>query len=126
MVSMFIMVVIVVMMILFQMDVEFHPFDGGLGCPASMDVVITELQFFQFFLELLQINPEVEHGADEHVATYSTEDIQIESLHLSSPAASALIWLAAKPAPKPLFMFTTVRPLLQLFNIASSAVNPPR
>src|SRR3954465_14799158 len=80
MVSVFIMVVIM-MMILFQMDVEFHPFDCRFRSPRNVKVVIVELEFFQFVLELLEINTEVEHGADEHVATYSTEDIQIESLH---------------------------------------------
>gem|GEM_PF-1895458 len=40
--------------------------------------------------------------------------------------ARALIWLAAKPAPKPLSMFTTVTPLPQLLSMPSSAATPPK
>jgi hypothetical protein len=37
-----------------------------------------------------------------------------------------LIALAIAAAPKPLSMFTTEIPIAQLFNIASSAVIPPK
>ena len=40
--------------------------------------------------------------------------------------ARALIWLAPKPAPKPLSMFTTVTPLPQLLSMPSSAATPPK
>ena len=45
---------------------------------------------------------------------------------LAQPLARALIWLAAKPAPKPLSMFTTVTPLPQLLSMPSSAATPPK
>jgi hypothetical protein len=41
-------------------------------------------------------------------------------------AASALMPLAAYPAPKPLSMFTTVNPLAQELSIPKSAVRPPK
>ena len=44
----------------------------------------------------------------------------------AQPLARELIWLAAKPAPKPLSMFTTVTPLPQLLSMPSSAATPPK
>ena len=47
-------------------------------------------------------------------------------LNLLEPNYNLLITLATHPAPNPLSMFTTLTFDAQLFNIASSAVNPPK
>ena len=48
-------------------------------------------------LQFMGIHTQVEHGADEHVAADTAEDVEIKNIHsyFSSPQASALIWLAA-------------------------------
>jgi len=45
---------------------------------------------------------------------------------LQAEATNALMPLAAYPAPKPLSMFTTVRPLAQELSMPSKAVSPPK
>src|SRR5256885_7148589 len=115
-----------VLMILLQMHIKLHSFNIGFLLPSCMQVIVLQLQLAQFAIQLLELDTQVQHRADEHVAADAAENIEVNGLHFSSPAARALIWLAAKPAPNPLLMFTTVSPLLQLLSIASSAVNPPR
>src|SRR5437899_8252527 len=117
---------VLMLMILLQMDVELHSLNIRLLLSSRMQVVALQLEFAQLPLQLFEVDAQIEHRANEHVAADAAENIQVNSLHFSSPAASALIWLAAKPAPNPLLMFTTVSPLLQLLSIASNAVNPPR
>ena len=120
------LIVVMVMMILLQVDVELHAFDIRFLSARRVQVVIVKLELLEFVFELFEIDAQVEHRPDEHIAADAAKNVEVDSFHFSSPAARALIWLAAKPAPNPLLMFTTVRPLLQLFSIASRAVNPPR
>src|SRR5439155_1803002 len=106
-------------MILLQMDIKLHSLNVRFFLSSRVQMIALQLQLAQFSLQLLEIDSQIQHCPDEHVSAYAAENIQVNRLHFSSPAASALIWLAAKPAPKPLLMFTTVSPLLQLLSIAS-------
>src|SRR5436190_18680169 len=133
-VTVLVMVVVVVMviiarfvvMIVFDVHVEPGPVDARLLSARGVDMEFVEAKFFQFVLQLAQVHAEVKHRADKHVAADPAEHIQVKRLHSNSPATSALIWLAANPAPNPLLMFTTVRPLPQLFSIANNAASPPK
>ena len=88
-------------------------------------MIFTQPQLLQFVLERAGIETKIQHRSDKHVAANAAENIQIKCFHLAS-LASAFIWLAAYPAPKPLSMFTTVTPLPQLFSMASNAARPPK
>src|SRR5262249_53534462 len=76
----------------------------------------------------------VEQRADKHVARDSgwTIDVQVQSLHHDPPGIGVrpsifrFMSAAAKPAPKPLSMLTTVTPDAQEFSIAKSAAMPPK
>src|ERR1043165_7986232 len=121
-----IVVMVMVMMIILQMHIELYTFDVGFLSASSVEVVIVELELLEFGFELFEIEAQVEHRADEHIAADPAENVEVDSFHFNSPAARALIWLAAEPGPNPLLMFTTAGPLLQLLGIARGAVNPPR
>ena len=87
--------VFVMMIVIMQVDVELHAFDGALRFAGGVEVVFAfEAEFLQFSFERLKIDAEIKHGANEHVAADSAENVEIESFHFLS-AARALIWAAA-------------------------------
>ena len=81
----------IVMMILRQVNIELHSLDVRLLLSGRVQVIAVELQLAQFPFQLLEIRAQVEHGSDEHVAADAAENIEVNHLHFSSPAASALI-----------------------------------
>src|SRR5690349_11943323 len=97
-----IVVVVMVMMvvIVFEMNIELHAFDRGFGSAPVMQVIIIDAELLQLMFECMKINTQVKQRADEHVAADAGKNIEIKCLH--SRATRRLIWLAAKPAPKPL------------------------
>ena len=90
-----ILIMMMGMMIILQVDVELHAFDIGFLTAGRVQVVVVELELLEFVFELFEIDAEVEHRADEHIATDPAEDVEVDSFHFNSPAARALIWLAA-------------------------------
>src|SRR5262245_21086986 len=96
------------MVIVLKVDVELRSLDACFLTASDVQMELIQMQLLQFILQLTQLHSKIEHGANKHVATDSTKYIQVKRLHCNSPAASALIWLAAKPAPNPLLMLTTV------------------
>ena len=89
-----------------EVDVELHSFDIGFLLATGMEVVTLHAQFFQFVLQPVKIDAQIDQGAKEHVATDAAENIEIKGLHecfvrlrpsgaLAISSASVLIWLAA-------------------------------
>src|SRR5260370_6145663 len=117
-----------VAMLVSEMNVEVDSFNGSFVSAGNVQVVPTEFELFQFVLQVVCVDSQIEQRADKHVAADSAENIQIQRLHRLNafPCASSFIWLAAKPAPNPLSILTTVTPLLQLLSIASKAARPPK
>lgn len=113
---------VAMVMIMREVNVEFHTFDAGLFPARDVQVVAIKPQFSQFLFQPARIHAQVNQCADQHVAADPAKNVQIKCLHPASP----LIWLAAYPAPKPLSIFTTVTPLPQLFNMPSKAAIPPK
>ena len=105
------------------MNIELNALDGRFAGSRVMQMVAIESQLPQFLFQPLEIDAKIQKRADKHIAADAAENVQVQSLHRS---LRALIWLAAKPAPKPLSIFTTVTPLPQLFNIPSRAASPPK
>ena len=94
MVVLILMRMMMVMIVIVSMDVELHPFDARFLFALGVNVPVIERKFAKFVLQFIEGNTQIEERADEHVATDSTENIQVKSFH-NFPAASALIWLAA-------------------------------
>jgi hypothetical protein len=112
-----------------DMHLESHALDLAAFGPIGVQMIAAQGDFRQFLFHLAEFNAQVQHGPHEHVSADAAENIEIKSFQscdLRAGETSALIWLAAYPAPKPLSMFTTVTPLLQLLSMASKAANPPK
>jgi len=117
---------VIMVMIVLQMNIELCSLDIRFLAAGGVNMKFVQVELLQSNLQLPEVDTEIEHGADEHVAADAAEYIQVKRLHSNSPAASALIWLAANPAPNPLLIFTTVKPLPQLFSMANKAASPPK
>lgn len=86
----------VVMMLAFDMHIEFCPGDRAFLIAPHMQVIALEAELAQFALELLRVDAEVNQRTDEHVAAEAAEDIEVKCFHVDiDSAASELIWLAA-------------------------------
>ena len=64
-----------------QMDIKFDAFDLGFMAARPMQVIAFKTQFSELTLELMEINPEVEQRADQHIAADSAENIEIKCFH---------------------------------------------
>jgi hypothetical protein len=98
-VSMFMAVLVAVfamlMVFLFEVNIELGARDGSAFLSGNMEMISANGKLAQFLLEAMEIQSQIEDRAQEHVAADSAENVQIQSLHDNSPAASMLIWLAA-------------------------------
>jgi hypothetical protein len=87
--------VIMIVVVIAHVHIEFHAFDAGFLGAGTMQMVAVELEGLEFALEVAEFHTEVEQGAEEHIAANAAEGIKVKRSHSSSPAAKALIWLAA-------------------------------
>lgn len=110
------------------MDIKLRPVDGSLHPAGHVQVVPLDGQALEILGQAPWIHPKVEEGRDEHVAGDARTEVKVEVFHGQvgvEGRTRALMALAAYPAPNPLSMLTTVRPLAQEFSMPSSAVSPP-
>ena len=84
-----------VVMLRIGMNIKFRSRNAGALLARDVEVVILQPQFLQLPLELMKINPQIQQRTDEHIAADAAENIEVNGFHSSSPAARALIWLAA-------------------------------
>src|SRR6266540_4245228 len=89
------MFVLMLVVLILQVDVKLYSFDAGLLPTRGAKMIAVDFQTLESVFELSKINPEVEQGPEKHVAADAAENIEVERFHSSSPAANALIWLAA-------------------------------
>jgi hypothetical protein len=68
---------VLVPMIMGEVDIELHAFDGGLVRPADVKMIVREAEFFQFLLQLVCIHANINQRADEHIAADAAEDVEI-------------------------------------------------
>jgi hypothetical protein len=47
-------------------------------------VIAVEVELFQFVLELVRINAEIEHRADKHISADAAEDVEVEGFHINA------------------------------------------
>ena len=84
-VSMTMAMTMIVMRIFFEVNIELHAFDAGLLRSFGMQVITTHLEFAQFAFKRFEIDAEIEHGADEHVAADPAKDIEVKCIHITIP-----------------------------------------
>src|SRR5688572_15588488 len=80
--SVLVFVMMFMVMLMRQMNVELHSFDLRFLFSRRVQVVAIKTQLFQFVFELVKFNAEIEHCADEHVATDAAKNIEIKCFHL--------------------------------------------
>jgi hypothetical protein len=78
-----------VVMLAFEMHLEFHPGNAGFVPAQDMEVIPFELELLQFLFQWACLDPEVNERADKHIAADATAQIEVERFHDGS--ASALI-----------------------------------
>lgn len=88
---MMITVVVNVPVVVRSMDIKLNPGNSAPHFARGVQMVFVESQPGEFVFQFFGSDAEVNHGADEHVAADAAEDIEIEGVHFSSPAASELI-----------------------------------
>src|SRR5262245_4084250 len=77
-----VMIMVVIMIVVMrQMDVKFDARNGGAGRPRHVQMILVQSELAEFTLEGFEFNPEIDHGADEHVATDPAEDIKVNGAH---------------------------------------------
>jgi hypothetical protein len=74
-----------------EMDCKAHAGHGAPFGAVSVQMVAGDLQGQQLLPQRLQGQPKVKSGAQEHVAAYAAEDVQMEGFHDASAAGNWLI-----------------------------------
>ena len=87
--------VMVVAVVVGQMHVELGAGNVRPLLAGDVQVEFAQPEFFQLMLEAVEVHAQVEQRAQKHVAADTAEDVEVKCFHCNSPAASALIWLAA-------------------------------
>jgi hypothetical protein len=62
-----------------EMDIEFNPGDERFLTAFAVEMIIIDRQFAQLVLELMEVDPEIDHGPEKHVAADPAEQIEIKS-----------------------------------------------
>jgi acetyl-CoA acetyltransferase len=104
--------------------------EGAAHHRADLQPPAGQTQGAQAGLHRRRIGAEVDQQRQQHVAGGTREGVQPENLPHQVASGSGispwLIRLAMTPAPKPLSMLTTARPVAQEVSIAISGVSPCR
>ena len=70
-----------VTMLVREMHVELHPFDGGLVRARDVEMVAGKLEFAELVFELVRVHAQINQRANEHVAADAAEDVEIKGFH---------------------------------------------
>ena len=85
-----------VMLVIFQMHIEFDTAYLCLLAAGGVKMVTLEPELFQFAAEPVGVHAQINECADEHIAADAAEDIEVKGFHRDQDrAASSLIWEAA-------------------------------
>jgi len=74
-----------VIVIMRQMDVEFHPGDGGFLLAGDMEVIAIEPELFQLAFEPARIDSEIKQCGDEHIARDAADEVKVKNFHRFLP-----------------------------------------
>src|SRR5438093_2743769 len=68
-----------------EVDIELRPGHRATLLARSVQVVDLEPKFFQLVLQGVQVDTQVEHRAQEHVAADAAEQVEVEGFHTVLP-----------------------------------------
>ena len=68
-------------MVIFDVDVEFDARDAGFFRAVRMQVIAIELELLELALEFLEIDAQVQKGADEHITGNAADEVEIKGAH---------------------------------------------
>src|SRR6056297_552102 len=111
--------------VFFVVNDKAAPFNSMTPLTLDVKLIITDRQFGQFGSKLFQIQSQVTEQPQKHVPGDAGKGVKIKGSHAGQPPLR-LMRLAAKAAPKPLSMLTTVTPEAQELSIPSRAATPPK
>jgi hypothetical protein len=94
-VLMFMFMPMLVVMMITHVHIKFYALDTSLLRVSCAQVIIFNGKLFQLAFQRAQLDAQIEKRADEHVAADPAEAVEVKCFHSNSPAANALIWLAA-------------------------------
>jgi hypothetical protein len=94
MVMMIVRMIVTVAMII-RVHIKLHAINAGLLRAFRVGVIALDLERLKLALEFLEIRAQIQQGAHEHIAANAAENVEVKRVHSNSPAANALIWLAA-------------------------------
>src|SRR2546427_448761 len=77
-----VLMLVCVGVILIEMHIELGASDAGALLSRNVEVITRQTEFRQLPLELVEVESEVEHRADEHVAADAAENVQVKSAHV--------------------------------------------
>lgn len=70
-----------VILLILQMNVKFYAFNVGSKLSRRVKTISLQSQLFEFALQLMKVNPEIEKGAEKHVPAYPTKNVQVQNFH---------------------------------------------
>ena len=65
------------MVVMAEMDIELNALDGSFVVAGNMEMIVFQSEFFQFILQPVRIDTQIDQCADEHVAADAAEYVQI-------------------------------------------------
>jgi hypothetical protein len=73
---------VIVFVFMFQVHIEFRSRDASPLLPRRVQVVIIlKAQFFQLTFQGIEIHPQIQESAEEHIAADTAKEIQVECFH---------------------------------------------
>jgi hypothetical protein len=64
-----------------EVNIELRPFNLKSFGAARVEMIAVQMQLLQFVLEVMEINAEIEHRANKHIAADAAEDVEVKSFH---------------------------------------------
>jgi hypothetical protein len=74
----------VVIVIVGKMNIKFHPVDISLLLGVRVKVITLKTQFGDLAFDVLQVDAEIDHRPEKHIAADAAKNIEIENFHESN------------------------------------------
>ena len=68
-------------MVRHEVDIKFDAVDGGLLLARDVKMIVVQLEFFEFALQLPGIHAQVKQRGNEHVAGNAANKVEVKRLH---------------------------------------------
>ena len=68
-------------MLVCEMDIVFNSRNAGFFGALRMQVIAIKVELLKFALEFLEIDAQVQEGADKHVTGNAADEVEIKGTH---------------------------------------------